>query len=395
MKLTLLLLLIVISAFIARSQDPGLILHQPAMDKVTVEEGKKFMTSNDTTLVFDAYYPPGFDKKQQLPVVVFVNGVGSIDLYRWKIYRDWARLVAANGLIAVNYQTRGNHAMDDSERVLDYLGTHARELSIDKERIGLWSCSGNVGTGLPLAMKESRDNVKALVVYYGSAQLQSTPLRQDLELQIVRAGLDFYNLNVGIESFVKRALTEDLHFEYINYPEGQHAFDAFDDTPRSREIILQTVDFLKRVLSKDHPAPAKTVITNSRLWNMIVAEKKVDEALKERKTAVDMYSKMPNHSPWFNHLIDERNLNQMGYQLLEAGRTSDALKVFMANQEDFPQSANVYDAIADAYEKAGDKQNAVLNAKKALEKLAIQTDLRPELRDGIKRSAEEKLQRLQ
>src|ERR1044071_502787 len=124
MKRTLLLLLISTSAFIARSQNPGLVLHQPAMDKVTVEEGKKFMAANDTTLVFDIYYPQGFDKKQQLPVVVFVNGVGSMELHRWKIYQDWGRLVAANGLIGVTYQTRRNHAADDSERMLDYLGAH-------------------------------------------------------------------------------------------------------------------------------------------------------------------------------------------------------------------------------------------------------------------------------
>ncbi len=46
------------------TDEPGLVLHQPAMDKVIVEEGKKFWSGNDTTLVFDAYYPPGFDKKQ-------------------------------------------------------------------------------------------------------------------------------------------------------------------------------------------------------------------------------------------------------------------------------------------------------------------------------------------
>ena len=377
-----------------QNEESGLVLHQPAMDKVVVEEGKKFRTVNDTTLLFDIYYPPGFDKKQELPVVVFVNGIGSLELYRWKIYQDWAKLIAANGMIAINYQDRRNRAMEDSEYLLDYLASNSHELSIDKERIGLWSCSANVGTGLPLAMKESRRSVKALVVYYGSAQSPPNTrpsYRQDLEIQIVRSGLDFYNLNVGIENFVKTALLEDLHFEYINYPEGQHAFDAFDDTPRSREIILQTVDFLKRVLSKDHPVPAKNVLTNSRLWSMIITENKVDEALKEWNDAMVMYRKMPGHSPWYNHIIDERNLNQAGYQLLQAGRTNEALKVFMANQEQFPASANAYDAIADAYEKAGDKVKAVSYSRKAIEKIT------PDTRGGaeIRKSAEDKIKRLQ
>ncbi len=85
-------------------------------------------------------------------------------------------------------------------------------------------------------MKESRSDIKAAVVYYGMPQLTElpNPLRQDLELLVVRAGLDFYYLNLGIDGFMRRAITEDLHVEYISYPEGQHAFDAVDDTPPGR-----------------------------------------------------------------------------------------------------------------------------------------------------------------
>jgi len=389
-----LLIILLVSSFTTLAQEAGLVLQQPAMDKVKIEEGKTFKTGKDTTLLFDIYYPNDFDKKQALPVIVFVNGIGSLELYRWNIYKDWAKLIAANGMIAVNYQTRRDKSMVDTESILDHLGSHSGELGIDKDKIGLWSCSANVGIGIPIAMKETRSSIKALVVYYGTAQYPSGTkpyYRQDLEMQIVRAGLDFRNLNVGMGSFIQTALTEDFHFEYINYPEGQHAFDAFDNTPRSREIILQTVDFYKRVLSKDHTAPAKTVLTNSRLWNQIVVESKVDETLKEWKAAVAMYSKMPGHSPWYNHVMDERNLNQMGYELLQAGRTSDALKVFTANQEQFPESPNTYDALADGYEKAGDKVKAISFSKKAIEKI------KPDTRGGneIRKSAEDKLKRLQ
>ncbi|MEJ0029475.1 MAG: hypothetical protein WDO15_03525 [Bacteroidota bacterium] len=69
-----------------------------------------------------------------MPVVVFVNGVGSLDLYRWKIYKDWGRLVAANGMIAINYQTRRNRAPADTEQLLDYLRSNSNALSIDKDK---------------------------------------------------------------------------------------------------------------------------------------------------------------------------------------------------------------------------------------------------------------------
>jgi tetratricopeptide (TPR) repeat protein len=37
----------------------------------------------------------------------------------------------------------------------------------------------------------------------------------------------------------------------------------------------------------------------------------------------------------------------------------DAIKVFKLNIEDFPNSANVYDGLGDAYLKAGDKVQAI------------------------------------
>ena len=73
----------------------------PEMAKVQVKEKIEFRKVNDTSLTMDVYYPPGFDKKKNLPVVIFNNGVGSMDIPRWRVYQDWARLIAANGMIAM------------------------------------------------------------------------------------------------------------------------------------------------------------------------------------------------------------------------------------------------------------------------------------------------------
>jgi tetratricopeptide (TPR) repeat protein len=262
--------------------------------------------------------------------------------------------------------------------------------------MALWACSGNVTTALPLAMQQNRKYIRAFVMYYGAGQEKDQVIkRQDLEILIVRAGLDFYNLNKSLERFVQKALLHDSHFEFINYPEGQHAFDVLDVTPRTTEIIQQTLVFLKTRLAKDRVANENFVLTNSKLWNMVMEEKNTDEAMKEFKIAVARYSKMPNHSPFYNHVFDERNLNQMGYSLLEDNRVEDAIKVFAANQEAFPESANVYDGLADAYEKAGEKSKALDNAKLALNKLAASTNLQPQMRQAIKESAEAKIRRLQ
>lgn len=49
----------------------------------------------------------------------------------------------------------------------------------------------------------------------------------------------------------------------------------------------------------------------------------------------------------------ENLLNQMGYQLLFGNETNEAIAVFKANVERYPASANVYDSLAEAYERGG------------------------------------------
>lgn len=61
----------------------------------------------------------------------------------------------------------------------------------------------------------------------------------------------------------------------------------------------------------------------------------------------------------------ENTLNQIGYQLLRADRTAEALEYFKKNVENYPNSANVYDSLGEAYEKNGQLKPARDNYEKA------------------------------
>ncbi|MBN1163857.1 MAG: tetratricopeptide repeat protein [Candidatus Krumholzibacteriota bacterium] len=65
--------------------------------------------------------------------------------------------------------------------------------------------------------------------------------------------------------------------------------------------------------------------------------------------------------------FDEASINSIGYYLLNSGRVPEALEVFILNVEVFPESANVYDSLAEAYMKNGDTIKAINNYKKSLE----------------------------
>ncbi len=61
----------------------------------------------------------------------------------------------------------------------------------------------------------------------------------------------------------------------------------------------------------------------------------------------------------------ENTLNQIGYQFLQANSTVEAIRVFKRNVELYPNSANVYDSLAEAYEKNGQLKQARENFERA------------------------------
>jgi uncharacterized protein len=51
--------------------------------------------------------------------------------------------------------------------------------------------------------------------------------------------------------------------------------------------------------------------------------------------------------------VPEVLINQIGYQLIFEGKPEEAIAVFKTNVERYPASANVYDSLAEAYERGG------------------------------------------
>ena len=68
-----------------------------------------------------------------------------------------------------------------------------------------------------------------------------------------------------------------------------------------------------------------------------------------------------------DYYVSESQLNALGYQLLGMKKVREAIEVLKLNVEGYPQSANVYDSLGEAYMINGDKELAIRNYQRAVE----------------------------
>ncbi|HSM92586.1 MAG TPA: hypothetical protein VLT47_06815 [Anaeromyxobacteraceae bacterium] len=180
-------------------------------------------------------------------------------------YLSWARLVACSGLVAITYTNREPAA--DLAAVLHHVHQHAAALGVDRDRIGIWACSGNVPTGLGALLNGAEVPVACAALCYGymfGAGAAATrigfadpcagrgvrDLRPGVPLLVVRAGGDQTpGLNATVDSFVAESLSHDRPVTLINHAGAPHAFDLIDDHERTREVIRSVLRFLGTSLS--------------------------------------------------------------------------------------------------------------------------------------------------
>ncbi|MFN7116593.1 MAG: hypothetical protein ACK4TA_07310 [Saprospiraceae bacterium] len=374
---------------------PHLVYQSPEMNQVKVQENIIYKTLNDTTRNFDIYYPPGYNIKnnQQLPVVLFMN-VGIPAIPDWNIYKDWAKAMAITGMIAVTYQSYQHSAMQDADHIITYLRQNAVKLGIDADKIGVWACSANVSIGLPMVMQPDRNYIRCAAFYYGMVNQPIT--REDIHLQIVKAGADSYNLNQGIDAFVKKAIDEELNLDFIHYLEAPHAFDAFTDTDRSRQVIQQTLAFFKNnLLGKLPPLGQQSVVwTAKKIREQALAHNSSGEIITQIRQEYNKILQQPAYMRFYNRVVDENLLIGIGYELLQQNKAELAIQYFQLGTELFPTSPNAFDSLADSYEKNGNTEKALQTTLKAQELLANFQHPNPDFVNRIRQSIEDKLKRL-
>ena len=272
----------------------AVVLSTPGTGDARVQRDVEYQATDAGALTMDIYQPPRRRRGALSPAVVIVAGFPDPGFER-KVgckFKEmgstvsWARLLAASGLAAISYTNREPAA--DVDAVLRHVRRHADELGIDADRIGLWAGSGNVPVALSVLMREGVGHVRCAVLCYGytldaggsngvaeaarawgftnaCAGRSIADLPRETPLFIARAGRDeMPRLNETLDRFLSEALTHNLPVTFVNHPTAPHAFDLFDDTETTREIVKQILAFMRLHLLKTRgDGPASSGFSNA------------------------------------------------------------------------------------------------------------------------------------
>lgn len=239
------------------SQSPGGIVYViPGMESVIATHTDVLYSAQNDALKFDVYAPPDLAPDQRLPAVLLIHGSASAqrNLKNHGQYVSWGKLIGASGLIAVTF----NWDYPDPsgiEQLIAFVREHADEFQIDRDRICVFAVSAGVAVGFPVVLKDMPSYLRCVVGYYGDPSpalelISPQEVAQLPPILLAKAGRDDLVLIEGTDRFVSNLTALDAQVTLLTHDTGSHAFDIRNNDDRSREIIKQTIAFMKSHLTE-------------------------------------------------------------------------------------------------------------------------------------------------
>src|SRR5215469_7054190 len=176
------------------------------------------------------------------------------------------------------------------------------------------------------------------------------------------------------------------HTKFVRYKTGGHGVEMFSAHP---ELPGTIVDWVTTAVRSPQAAQAKGSPNASPETQFLDVLDQPGAAAN----AAQLYAEAAGKSP-HGAAVPEVVLNRIGYEHLQSGDKKGAIAILKLNGSLYPNSANVYDSLGDAYLADGQNDLARQNAQKAIELLAHDTTDPEDLRKAIRESAEQKLKKL-
>ncbi len=250
--------------------------------------------------------------------------------------------------------------------------------------VGAGGASCGVNQSIQLARRHA--DVKSLVLLSGNTDREGRAFLSKSEkmpvlLSAARDDAGAVDLMAWLYS-----LTTNPGSKFVEYPNGGHGVDIF---AAHKGLPALIVDWYVQTLVK---TPGSAPVNMARRSDPPAILKLIDSPGGPEKASQQLAAarqKDPKAKLW-----DEGLVNVIGYEHLQEGDNKGAIEILKLNASAFPDSANVYDSLSDAFLADGQKDLARENAKKALQMLKTDTTANEAFRKGIQESAEGKLKQL-
>ena len=323
-----------------------------------------------------------------------------------KVWDDLAEQLAAAGIhvLTLDYRGFGESGGDRFEKLspeaaqaqvkkrpgdidiaFEYL---IAQPGVTRDRIGAGGASCGVHNSVQAALRHPE--VKSLVLLSGSTDLSGRQfLRRSVKLPVLLSVADDDEFTASIlEIEWLYSLAASPEKRLAHYTTGGHGADMFPVHPDLPKKILDwyVATLLKTPGKAPGPKESPTIPEEVKILDTIDqpgGAAKVSQLLEQSR----------QHTPQAA-LFSEAAVNVMGYDHIQAGDIKGGLEILKLNVAAYPNSANAYDSLSDAFLADGQKDLAKQNAKRALDLLASDTSDPEQRRNAIRESAEQKLKQL-
>jgi hypothetical protein len=207
--------------------------------------------------IADIYYPSSMDLQKPRGAVILIAGDSDNHAKEWfgrvlkdtDQYMDWGQVIAEEGMIAISYELGNPEAA--LENLMAWVVENNKYLGVDTAKIGFFSinengCSTGLETIVDGSTKYSGPKPVFSIFYYGMMPLRSKEIYSDVPVMTVTTQ-DLWDRGIpeSMDEFNIRAIDSGALLTAVSYPEGVHWFDLEQDTPRSRDILQETLAFMK------------------------------------------------------------------------------------------------------------------------------------------------------
>lgn len=254
---------------------------------------------------------------------------------------------------------------------------------VDRARVG--AAGASCGGGQAVFFARRHPQVRTIVLLSGGTAREP---REFVASTPTLPVLGVASLDDGPVVAQMRAVTgmsEHPGTRFVEYRTAGHGTDMFRVEPGLEPLMLDWFD--THVATAPAAVPVRTAGTGRRdAFDAALANADYDGA---RRVLEEARAANPHAV-----LFIEDDMNQLGYQRLDAGDRTGAIAVFELNIAAYPASANAHDSLSDAQLAAGNSAEALRLAEKALALLDADTNAPDAYKQAIRESAERKIKEL-